>query len=219
MSETQSFVSKSYAQDFLPQAKGRFHQFGRYDFSVPEGSLRLNLKLDVSNDKYLLDYMRMHVVNKGSVLQTEDARTYYTKETGLQTYGPGDYSLLIEGTMPYNTTEGQLQIEAFSDSESFELTEIQLCEPIEFTDAYVPSKYGIIFKEKIFVGEPTNVTMHLRLKQEGVELASKEMRKLFKVELFDNGERVHLVEGYDQLSIPNILFNNSTEEATHAYVL
>lgn len=75
----------------------------------------------------------------------------------------------------------------------------------------MPSKYGIILKEKIFVGEPTNVSLHLRLKQDGEEFALKGMNKLFKLEVLDNGETVHALEGYDQLSLTNILFKSSSE--------
>jgi len=46
---------------------------------------------------------------------------------------------------------------------------------LEFSDTYQPSKYGIIFKEKIFVGDPTSVSMHLRLKQDGQEFAIRQM--------------------------------------------
>jgi len=143
--------------------------------------------------------MRMQLINKSQAgaLLAENQRTFFTKDTGIQKMEPGDYTLLVEGAMPYPTTEGQLQIEALTDCESFELQEIQLCEPQEFSDSYQPSKYGIIFKEKIFVGEPTCVSLHLRLKMDGQEFASQQMQKLFKLEVFDNEELVHKVEGYD----------------------
>ncbi len=36
-------------------------------------------------------------------------------------------------------------------------------EPQKFFDKYIPSKYGIIFREKIFVAEETIVTLNLRI--------------------------------------------------------
>jgi len=60
------------------------------------------------------------------------------------------YTLIIEGAMPYNTTDGTITLDMMTNEEGFELQEIVGCEPIEYTDSYVPSKYGIIFKEKIF---------------------------------------------------------------------
>ena len=143
--------------------------------------------------------MRIHIVDKSCAgeLLTEGRKTYNRKETGLITYQPGEYTLLIEGCMPYATTDGQMQLEALTDCETFELAEVQLCEPVEYSDAYAPSKYGIIFKEKVVVGEATQVTLHLRLKQAGEEFAQKQLAKLFRLEVFDRDTRVHLVEGYD----------------------
>lgn len=62
------------------------------------------------------------------------------------------YSLIIEGVMPYNTTEGQLHIEVQTNKENFALEEVIHTEPVEYSDKYIPSKYGIIFKEKVFIG-------------------------------------------------------------------
>ena len=42
----------------------------------------------------------------------------------LKPNGPGGYSLIVEGVMPYNTAEGQLVIDTLSNSESFALQEV-----------------------------------------------------------------------------------------------
>ena len=34
------------------------------------------------------------------------------------------YTLMIEGVMPYNTTEGQLQVEVLSNKDNFALEEV-----------------------------------------------------------------------------------------------
>ena len=66
--------------------------------------------------------------------------------------------MLIEGCMPYNTADGSVQIDVNTNQEDLELQEIVGCEPVEYTDAYIPSKYGIILKEKVFIS-PTDATM------------------------------------------------------------
>ena len=68
------------------------------------------------------------------------------------------YIMLIEGCMPYNTADGSVQIDVNTNQEDLELQEIVGCEPVEYTDAYIPSKYGIILKEKVFIS-PTDATM------------------------------------------------------------
>lgn len=84
--------------------------FARYDFSIPsdKGKVKLGLKLAVNNDKFILDFMRMQIVNKSKAgaLLAEDKRTFFTRDTGIQVMEPGNYTLMVEGAMPYATTEG-----------------------------------------------------------------------------------------------------------------
>ena len=91
--------------------------------------------------------------------------------------------IMIEGVMPYNTTEGQLHTEILSNKDNFALEEIMHIEPLEYNDKYYPSKYGIIFKEKIIVGpENVNTAFNIRLKKEGKDFDKIEnMKKLFKL--------------------------------------
>jgi hypothetical protein len=72
-------------------------------------------------------------------------------------------------------------------------------EPLEYSDKYHPSKYGVIFKEKIFVGpDHTSAAMNIRLRKEGKEFDKIEgMRKLFKVQVLDHGKVVFSKEGYN----------------------
>lgn len=61
---------KSYQSDFLPLEKGKYHLFGKYDFTVPvnneiqNNDLIMNLKVDIPNDKHLLKYLRIKVIDK-----------------------------------------------------------------------------------------------------------------------------------------------------------
>lgn len=94
------------------------------------------------------------------------------------------YSIIIEGVMPYNTSEGSIILEVLTNKENFHLEEIQHVEPLEYSDKYFPSKYGIIFKEKIYVGpDNTSAAMNIKLKKEGREFDKIEdyPQRLFKV--------------------------------------
>jgi hypothetical protein len=81
------------------------------------------------------------------------------------------YIIVIEGVMPYNTNEGQLVIDMATNQEGMDLVEIQSCEPLEYIDKYVPSKYGIIFKEKIIVQpiDHTAISLNIKLLKGGVD--------------------------------------------------
>ena len=62
------FHSKQYTCDFLPLQKGKNHIFAKYDFKISSEDTRINLRLNCPSDKYLLDYMRMKVVDKSTDL-------------------------------------------------------------------------------------------------------------------------------------------------------
>ena len=101
--------------------------------------------------------------------------------------------------MPYNTTEGQLQLELISNQESFEFQEIVGCEPIEYVDAYVPFKYGIIFKEKIFTSavDHTLAQINVRLLHHGSSLNTLGHLRYFKVQILDNDAVIYEKKGWN----------------------
>ena len=123
------------------------------------------------------------------------------------------YCLLVEGAMPYNTTEGQLVIDTLSNSEAFALTEVSSCEPVEYTDSYVPTKYGIIFREKIVISpsDHTSAAMNIKLLKDGQELGAIEGMdpKYFRIDILDNGETIFTQSGYNQISLSHFLFRSN----------
>lgn len=75
----------------------------------------MHLKVDIPNDKYLLKYMRLRVIDKGHTskkyaTQTEGQRIFSVMKFEnliLQPNGGKGYSIQIAGIPPYNTaTEG-----------------------------------------------------------------------------------------------------------------
>ena len=66
LTQTKGFHLKNYSSDFLPQEKGKYHLFAKYDFQIHEPDTCLHFKVDVPSDKYLLKYMRMKIIDKES---------------------------------------------------------------------------------------------------------------------------------------------------------
>jgi hypothetical protein len=102
---------KNYTADLPLLEKGKYHLFAKYDFQVNEADTVLHIKVDIPNDKYLLKYMRLRLVDKGETskkyqTQTESQKIFnYLRVENLviqPNHGKG-YSLLIEGVPPYNT--------------------------------------------------------------------------------------------------------------------
>ena len=99
----------------MPLEKGKYQLFGKYDFNVQEGhELNMHLKVDVPNDKYLLRYMRLKIVDKLESSKKYNSQTEHQlliNQTRLENmifkYNQGKgYQIIIEGVPPYNTTEG-----------------------------------------------------------------------------------------------------------------
>ena len=161
----------------------------------------MHFKIDTPADRYLLNYMRAKIVDRSAAGQggkdlTEAHNVICLNQLNLgdiklKPNGVNGYCLIVEGVMPYNTTEGQLVIDTLCNKESFALTEIMQCEPVEYVDAYVPTKYGIIFQEKVVISPVDNTcaTMNIKLLKGGKEFSKVEEMtpKYFRVEILDNG--------------------------------
>ena len=134
--------------------------------------------------------------------------------------------------MPYNTAEGQIQIDLNTNQENLELQEIVGCEPVEYTDAYTPSKYGIIFKEKVFIS-PVDTTMtclNIRLQKDGQDLNDLGIMRRFHVDILDNGKVIYSKEGNSQIMMSHFMFRSNAglqdgpadepdKEVKHNYVI
>lgn len=155
---------------------GKYQMLAKYEFSGPEPTeeepadkvTTVSLKVDTPADRFLMAYMRLKIVEKSADDPTETGKVTIVNAMALQELKiapKAEYVLIVEGVFPYNTAEGQLVIETLSDNEAFELKDVQQCEPLEYSDAYVPTKYGIIFKEKLVVSptDHTCTSMNVRL--------------------------------------------------------
>jgi hypothetical protein len=109
--------------------------------------------------------------------------------------------------MPYNTPEGQIQIDVQSRSDQLTFDEIIGTEPVEYADVYKPWKYGIIFKEKIVQAVADNITasINIRLLKNGKDLP-RELYRAFRFEVLDNNKVIFTKKGINSLNISHIVF-------------
>ena len=124
-----------------------------------------------------------------------------------------------------------MQLEVLTNKDNFTLDEVQHVEPLEYSDKYFPSKYGIIFKEKVYVGpDHTSAAMNIKLKKQGTEFDKIEgMSKLFKIQVLDHGKVIYQKQGYNQITLSHFMFRsshslpetseNEEEETKHQYVI
>lgn len=60
-----STTVKNYTAEIPILEKGKYHMFAKYDFLVNEADTVMHLRVDIPNDKYLLKYMRLRLIDKG----------------------------------------------------------------------------------------------------------------------------------------------------------
>lgn len=85
---------------------------------------KINLRISCPTDKYLQDYIRLKIIDKGKMMHQEAApQTLHSCNLDNLTLPATEegYILLIEGCMPYNSAEGQLQIDLNTNQENLEL--------------------------------------------------------------------------------------------------
>lgn len=95
----------------------------------------------------------------------------------------------------------------------------------------MPSKYGIIFKEKIVVQpqEHTAVSLNIRLMKGGVDFQDLGLLKYYTFSILDNGVQIYSKKGYNQVNLSHFLFRSNAglpdgpsqngEEVKHNYVI
>lgn len=64
LQQVKQFHQKHYTTDFLPLTAHRAHLFAKYDFKIADDETRLNIKVGCNTDKYLLEYVRLKIVDK-----------------------------------------------------------------------------------------------------------------------------------------------------------
>lgn len=86
-------------------------------------------------------------------------------------------------------------------------------------DTYVPTKYGIIFKEKIVISpvDHTSASLNIKMLQDGTEFDKVEgmSPKYFRVDILDNGVPIYSQNGYNQITISHFMFkcNQGNQES------
>ena len=116
--------------------QGKYQMLGKYEFKIPETQegeedTILHFKVDTPTDKYLLDYMRLKIIDRnpecvgdGPSNETETEKIVCLNQlssNGLRLKPNGDhgYFMNLEGVMPYNTNEGQVVIDTLCNKDEF----------------------------------------------------------------------------------------------------
>lgn len=201
-----------------------------------------------TNDKYMYNFIRLKIIDKsGSDIDVHDKdrpltmnerlventsiTTLNACSTETITFQPNNgkgYSLICESMPPYDLAALNLDLEVISNKDNLELERVEMMDPLIYSDVYVPYKYGIIFKEKIYVGGETSAAFSVKLTQkikvkkmiepqlEGQEEPAFEeieqvvdLQKTFKIEIFDSQELISSYHGHGKITISHFNFRGN----------
>mgnify|MGYP003458641604 CR=1 len=62
-----------------------------------------------------------------------------------------------------NIADGTLELQILAKEEGLSIEQSEQVEPVKFIEKYVPNKYGIICKERIFTNTDNNATITVKL--------------------------------------------------------
>jgi len=95
-----------------------------------------------------------------------------------------------------------------TNQDDLELKEIIGCEPVEYSEAYTPSKYGIIFKEKVFISpvEGTMTAINIKLSKDGKDISEFGDKRHYRLQILDNGKVIYEKLGCNQITLSHFIF-------------
>lgn len=73
-------------------------------------------------------------------------------------------------------------MEMITNREELELERVEMVDPLVYADEYIPYKYGIIFKEKIYVGQHTSAAINITLKKKNIIKNLRKVKEDIEVE-------------------------------------
>ncbi|CAD8130613.1 unnamed protein product [Paramecium sonneborni] len=135
-----------------------------------------------------------------------------------------NYYFILEGTPLYNSQEGTFELDFLVNSE-FTFTLLENIEPTRYYDKYIPTKYGTIFRERIFAND-AQASIYVRLTEgqqvqqqqqvakgkqtkggpQELEIVESEMRgeRLIRLELYHGDDLIVYNYGINSVTLSNV---------------
>ncbi|EGR33436.1 hypothetical protein IMG5_052980 [Ichthyophthirius multifiliis] len=216
------------------------------------------LKLKSQNDQ-LLKYMHLKLIendqkNDSQMLNTIEGvdKNLYENTLQISNYmriqikAKTSYFLILEGELPHNVSEGNVQVEFYTKNNDIQFENYEHVEPLVYQEKYFPTKYGILFREKLYVQEDTLVSLRLKIGEvlgnnnniqqqsidpkkkgkinninEQTEIQERDLveKRLIKMELFENGKSIIYSNGYNVTHFSNVFLKSTKNNENVQYLI
>ncbi len=144
--------------------KNRYHLFYKGVINPLNQRETVVCRLRNNQDLVMLKYIRIKLIElvdknyksdeefSSGVVTFPLEKTYYvTKSVPIELEAGKKYLIVIEGRMSETINEGTLEFDLLYKSPEFAVETVEQVEPLEYMDKYAPTKYGILFRERLFV--------------------------------------------------------------------
>jgi hypothetical protein len=173
----ENYISKIFPVEYPAMSKGKYLVVSKFKLHniVQKGSLLI--KARIPNEAALLTknfrvrvselpsnpFNTMLKTVEGLEKNLYETTHYLTGYVKLKFIKDSSYIITIEGTSQANTSEGSFDLMFLSKEGYCQIDMIDMVEPVFYHDVYFPSKYGVILREKIFVGVETHAAFYLKI--------------------------------------------------------
>ncbi|KAL4452822.1 hypothetical protein ABPG74_002387 [Tetrahymena malaccensis] len=248
LTEYEGYNVKNFNIEYLAMEEKKYHVFFRFRIPQQEHETLFLMKVKSTTDNHMLKYLRLKLVEEdsegqGVMLNTIQGvnKNLYESTFSLSNYlrlsirEHTNYYLVLEGEPPYSIAEGALQVDFYYKNPELTFENLEHVEPLQYIEKYIPTKYGIIFREKLYVGEQTIASFHLKIMdiigqvaqqvdpkkkagkpsgndQGDVQEKEIEEKHLVKLELFENGQSIIYNIGHNQTLFSNVILKSTKNE-------
>jgi len=231
--------------------KNRYHLFYKGVINPLNQRETVVCRLRNNQDLVMLKYIRIKLIEltdknyksdeefKSGVVTFPLEKTYYvTKSVPIELEADKRYLLVIEGRVSETINEGTLEFDLLYRNTEFTLDTVDQVEPLEYMDKYVPTKYGILFRERLFLNNELQASFFVRIcdvlgaasqqatqklkKGEAPPVEEKDLteRRTIKLELFREDELVAYAFGQNKVILTNVgLHSTNNKDEPRNYYL
>lgn len=194
-----------------PLEENKFSVLARYKlkfFLRPFDDSKIIFSLNKLEDNYFKQFIEIYVVYNNS---QDKRRIYLDKEIILNYFcpnGESEVTLIIVCTPPFNSADGQFEMEVVTNEPNLKIETIELIDPFEIGDTYSVNKHGVVCQELIYVPLETILysSFEFYINRDDKEIFEKIRMTLH----ISKGDKI-LFSGdfYNTLTIHNLIFDNS----------
>lgn len=173
------------------------------------------------------------------IIQNKNEQIFEVLESNIITLNKEvNYILILESKPTVGLAEGNIEFEFLSKSQ-INIEQLEMVEPQEYTDKYNANKYGILFRERLFVNDDVYASFFVRLVNinrdnssvaqqkdpkkkgnelsEGTEIELTEKR-LITLELFEDEKLLIVSQGLNFVIISHHLLTPNKDESKNYYL-